>query len=76
MLSAVGFYKNIAGESDLINIPFIPFTTPALASTSNGYFMTALGCGLTDLACARSKSTNDILEAQLISDNRTLSDNR
>ncbi|GJJ69798.1 hypothetical protein EMPS_02147 [Entomortierella parvispora] len=69
---AFGLYKNIAGESDPINIPF---STPAIAGQSSSFFMAALGCNATDLVCARSKSMNDILEAQLVSDNETLSQN-
>ncbi|KAG0052511.1 hypothetical protein BGZ83_002496 [Gryganskiella cystojenkinii] len=71
--SSFGLYKRVAGESDPHNIPYM---LPADAGKMATYFLTALGCGATDLACARSKSMNDLLEAQLKANTQVLADNK
>ncbi|KAF9920874.1 hypothetical protein FBU30_009181 [Linnemannia zychae] len=70
--STWGLYQSVIGESDPINIPY---HTPQSAGKLTNYLMTALGCNKGDLACARSKSDNDILEASLVADQLQLNDN-
>ncbi|GJJ77782.1 hypothetical protein EMPS_10141 [Entomortierella parvispora] len=71
--SAWGLYKRVAGESDPHNIPYM---LPSDAATMSNYFMEQLGCAVNDLACARSKSQNDLLEAQLKSNAQVLAQNK
>jgi carboxylesterase type B len=69
--STFDLYQNVIGESDPINIPY---HTPQSAAKLTNYLMAALGCNVGDLACARAKSANDILEASLVADQLQLND--
>ncbi|KAG0038465.1 hypothetical protein BGZ82_000149 [Podila clonocystis] len=60
--SAFGLYQSVMGESDPHNIPA---HTPQSAAQMATFFLQELGCSATDLACARAKPVNDLLEAQL-----------
>ncbi|KAG0355889.1 hypothetical protein BG005_005192 [Podila minutissima] len=60
--SAFGLYQSVMGESDSHNIPA---HTPQSAAQMATFFLQELGCLATDLACARAKPVNDLLEAQL-----------
>ncbi|KAG0036857.1 hypothetical protein BGZ82_003548 [Podila clonocystis] len=73
VLGAWGLYQGVIGESDPINIPF---KDPASATKITEYFLMALGCGATDLACARSKSVNEVLEAQTTANAKALADDK
>ncbi|KAG0348904.1 hypothetical protein BG004_003736 [Podila humilis] len=68
-----GLYKRVIGESDPINIPF---KLPDSAKQIGAYFMEALGCGLNDLACARSKSVDEVLVAQGTANSKALVDDK
>ncbi|KAK3808228.1 MAG: Carboxylesterase, partial [Linnemannia elongata] len=69
--STFDLYQSVIGESDPINIPY---HTPQSAARLTNYLMVALGCNSGDLACARAKSANDILEASLTADQLQLND--
>ncbi|KAG9069586.1 hypothetical protein KI688_010490 [Linnemannia hyalina] len=69
--STFDLYQSVIGESDPINIPY---HTPQSAARLTNYLMVALGCNPGDLACARAKSANDILEASLTADQLQLND--
>ncbi|KAF8941666.1 Carboxylesterase family-domain-containing protein [Dissophora ornata] len=71
--TAWGLYQSVIGESDPINIPF---KTAAKAATITQYFMQALGCADNDLACAQSKSVNDVLTAQTTANANALADDK
>ncbi|GJJ77783.1 hypothetical protein EMPS_10142 [Entomortierella parvispora] len=71
--STFDLYKRVAGESDPMDLPYM---LPADAAKMTDAFMQHLGCGVTDLACARSKSTNDIVEAQQKSNAQFLAENK
>ncbi|KAF9312289.1 hypothetical protein BG003_006429 [Podila horticola] len=70
---AWGLYQGVIGESDPINIPY---KTPDSATKITEYFLTALGCGTSDLACARSKSVDAVLEAQTTANAKALADDK
>jgi carboxylesterase type B len=69
--STFGLYQSVIGESDPINIPY---HTPQSAAKLSNYFMISLGCNPGNIACARSKSANEILEASLKADQLALND--
>jgi len=71
--SAWGLYESVIGESDPINIPF---KTPESATRIGKYFMEAMGCQDTDLACARSKSVQEVLTAQSTANDKALADDK
>ncbi|KAG0349434.1 hypothetical protein BG005_010979 [Podila minutissima] len=66
-------YKGVIGQSDPINIGF---KTPDSATKITEYFLTALGCGTADLACARSKSVDEVLVAQSTANTKALADDK
>lgn len=69
--STFGLYQNVIGESDSINIPY---HTPQSAAKLANYFMVSLGCNPGNIACARGKSTNEILEVSMRADQLALND--
>ncbi|KAI1317073.1 hypothetical protein EDD11_009056 [Mortierella claussenii] len=71
--SAFGLYQSVIGESDPINIPF---KLPSSATQITTYFLQALGCAPADLACARSKSVQQVLEAQTTANSKALVDDK
>ncbi|KAF9207523.1 hypothetical protein BGZ49_000261 [Haplosporangium sp. Z 27] len=71
--SAFGLYKSVIGQSDPINIPF---KTPADATKIGNYFMQALNCSLSDLACARSRTVDQVLTAQITANSMALNDDK
>ncbi|KAG0052509.1 hypothetical protein BGZ83_002494 [Gryganskiella cystojenkinii] len=71
--SAFGLYQSVIGESDPINIPF---KTPEKSTSITNYFMTALGCATNDLACARSKTQDQVLTAQATANSHALADDK
>ncbi|GJJ77780.1 hypothetical protein EMPS_10139 [Entomortierella parvispora] len=71
--SAWGLYQSVIGESDPINIPF---KTPQSATQIGAYFMEALGCGVTDLDCARSRPIDQVLTAQSTANSKALADDK
>ncbi|ORZ16673.1 Carboxylesterase family-domain-containing protein [Lobosporangium transversale] len=71
--STWGLYQSVIAQSDPINIPF---KLPSSAAQITSYFMEALGCGVTDLVCARSKSVDQVLEAQTIANAKALVDDK
>ncbi|KAF9437351.1 hypothetical protein BGZ76_001117 [Entomortierella beljakovae] len=68
-----GLYQSVIGQSDPINIPF---KTKDDATQITNYFMQALGCAVTDLACARSKSVDQVLTAQTVANDKALADDK
>ncbi|ORZ16677.1 Carboxylesterase family-domain-containing protein [Lobosporangium transversale] len=71
--STWGLYQSIIAQSDPINIPFdLPLTSARVTN----YFMEALGCGVTDLNCARSRSMEKIIKAQIVANSRMLAENK
>ncbi|KAF9912795.1 hypothetical protein EC991_008657 [Linnemannia zychae] len=60
--SAFGLYTNVIGQSDPINIPF---KSPEDSAAIQSMFFLSMGCASRDLACARSKSVGDIMDAQV-----------
>ncbi|KAK3808425.1 MAG: Carboxylesterase [Benniella sp.] len=71
--STWGLYQSVIGESDPVNIPF---KTPAKTTTITEYFMQALNCPVTDLDCARSRPIDQVLEAQIVANNKALADDK
>ncbi|KAF9114338.1 hypothetical protein BGX27_011158 [Mortierella sp. AM989] len=71
--STFGLYQNVIGQSDPINIPF---KTLDDATQIGVYFMQALNCPVNDLACARSRSIDQILTAQTIANDKALADDK
>ncbi|KAF9993811.1 hypothetical protein BGZ79_001479 [Entomortierella chlamydospora] len=71
--SAWGLYQGVIGQSDPINIPF---KTTADATKIGNYFMQALGCDTSDLACARSKTVDQVLNAQVTANAEALNDDK
>ncbi|KAF9577586.1 hypothetical protein BGW38_007112, partial [Lunasporangiospora selenospora] len=69
--SAFDLYQNVIGQSDPLDIPF-KSTNESFQITN--YFMQALNCTGNDLTCARSKSINEVLDAQLIAEAKALND--
>lgn len=69
--SAFGLYQSVISESDSVTQPF---HTPKSAGRLGSYFMNALGCEVGDLVCARGKSTNEILEASMVAEEKVLVD--
>ncbi|KAG0067562.1 hypothetical protein BGZ89_005917 [Linnemannia elongata] len=69
--STFDLYQSVIGESDPINIPY---HTPQSAAKLTNYLMVSLGCNPGNIACARGKSTNEILEASMKADQLVLND--
>ncbi|KAF9399783.1 hypothetical protein BGZ94_005642, partial [Podila epigama] len=67
--STYGLYHNVMGESDASNLPF---HTPETAAALTTAFMQELGCGETNLTCARTRTVNKLLEAQVRANGRRL----
>ncbi|KAF9357715.1 hypothetical protein BGX26_003234 [Mortierella sp. AD094] len=59
--SAFGLYQNVIGKSDPINIPF---KSKESAAKIGSYLMQALNCSASDLACARSRSVDQIMDGR------------
>ncbi|KAF9911517.1 hypothetical protein EC991_003319 [Linnemannia zychae] len=66
-------YQSVIGESDPVNIPY---HTPQSAAKLSNYLMVTLGCNPGNLACVRSKSANEILEASMVADQLQLNDDK
>ncbi|KAF9106408.1 hypothetical protein BGX27_009183 [Mortierella sp. AM989] len=71
--SAFGLYQNAILQSDPINIPF---KSPGSAANITSYFLHALNCSTTDLKCARSRSVEQIMVAQLKANAKAFLDDR
>ncbi|KAK3808426.1 MAG: Alpha/Beta hydrolase protein [Benniella sp.] len=71
--STWGLYQSVISQSDPLNIPF---KTPEDAKHIGAYFMQALNCPLDDLDCARSRPIDQVLEAQIVANNKALADDK
>ncbi|KAF9409099.1 hypothetical protein BGZ94_002080 [Podila epigama] len=71
--STFGLYQSVIGQSDPVNIPF---KTPESAAKITEYFLEALGCPITDLDCARSRPTRQVIDAQIVANSKALADDK
>lgn len=60
--SAFELYTNVIGQSDPIDIPF---KSRRDSANTQALFFLSMGCASYDLACARSKSVGDLMNAQV-----------
>ncbi|KAG0066470.1 hypothetical protein BGZ90_001397 [Linnemannia elongata] len=60
--SAFGLYNNVIGQSDPIDLPF---KSRRDSANIQALFFLSMGCASNDLACARSKSIGDLMDAQV-----------
>ncbi|KAG0301644.1 hypothetical protein BGZ98_008174 [Dissophora globulifera] len=61
--SAFSLYQNVISQSDFMGLPF---SSPGYSAQFGSFFMQALNCSTTDLACAKNKTVDQIKSAETV----------